>query len=311
MYKSNVDYKLERLDDGFLFIIALASIIFAFLQVTTTDKEAPLLFFPYLTSGILFSFYIEHMRGAVELGSKIERLRGWIYFGVTTLIYGALLSVIILRDFYKEWTGLNPILYLVVVGIGAFLLGGLVKWLMTVSHLSFDERNESAIYVTGAAAVCLSAATYFSEEIVRSLLRGTDGVIHGFDLEYVLLFYIGFIVGERVARYYSKSSIDLGLTDEQLPALLRLSNIRFAADLLTNGFGFILCKSFLDRKAFVISMVSVGIWFIGDPVRKLVFQHWQITDSFYNSISCLIIYGLPAILLIYSMKLYIRTGKII
>jgi len=79
--------RLTALDQLLLFISSSTTLLFSAFQVFLAGKEALLYFAPLFLSGLIMPIYVGYYRGAVLLGSKLERARGWMYMTVGLLTY--------------------------------------------------------------------------------------------------------------------------------------------------------------------------------------------------------------------------------
>jgi len=91
-HRNEIADRTRALDDAFLFILSLVTIIFAILQATIGGPQAVLSFVPILISALVYPFYVGYIRGAILLNDvKLERARGWVSFttGFTFYFYAA------------------------------------------------------------------------------------------------------------------------------------------------------------------------------------------------------------------------------
>jgi hypothetical protein len=88
--------KLDKLDEAFLFLISLTSIIFALLQVVLTPPTFIVFTFILLVIGVLLPFYYGFWRGALE-DDPLLRSIGWIYLflGIASYITATVISLLI------------------------------------------------------------------------------------------------------------------------------------------------------------------------------------------------------------------------
>ena len=87
--------KLDKLDEAFLFLISLTSIIFALLQVVLMPPTFIVFTFILLVIGVLLPFYYGFWRGALE-DDPLLRSIGWIYLflGITSYLTAIFISLL-------------------------------------------------------------------------------------------------------------------------------------------------------------------------------------------------------------------------
>jgi hypothetical protein len=81
--------KTERLDDAFLFILGSVGLIISFMQITMKELTEIVEAMPFLLLGIALPFIVGYLKGAIEIDSVEERMRGWIYFVIGISSYFA------------------------------------------------------------------------------------------------------------------------------------------------------------------------------------------------------------------------------
>jgi hypothetical protein len=78
--------RADKLDEGFLFLISLTSVIFMIIQTFLSGVSFLLYAIPLLVLGVGLPFYFGYWKGALE-NSVIMRVRGWIYLYFGTFGY--------------------------------------------------------------------------------------------------------------------------------------------------------------------------------------------------------------------------------
>jgi hypothetical protein len=86
MPESSGKSKVDKLDEAFLFLISLTSIIFMVIQAFSGGITFILYSIPLLVFGIVMPFYYGYWKGALE-DSAIMRVRGWTYLFSGTVGY--------------------------------------------------------------------------------------------------------------------------------------------------------------------------------------------------------------------------------
>lgn len=199
------DARVESLDRAFLFLIGLSGLVFSVLQAVIGGREALLLFSPFLFSGLIYPFYVGCLRGAVERTSwkesMLQRTRGWIYFGIGTTAYSAMVVVVILRDFEPKLVDYAILLYLAIVFLGFPLFFRLARWVRNVTDTS-SESDSVVIRTSVAAAFLLVMFTFGMEEVARGPIHGAqpDWLQRtSISLWLIPIFFLLFVLLEKVA----------------------------------------------------------------------------------------------------------------
>jgi membrane-bound ClpP family serine protease len=123
MPKGSGKSKVDKLDEGFLFLISLSTIVFTMVQAFFGGFNLILYSIPLLIVGVIMPFYYGYWKGALE-DSAIMRTRGWIYLYTGTI--GYVVAVIYLN----VWGSQNP-----VVRAGGMIL------LLLFRHLKVPEGH--------------------------------------------------------------------------------------------------------------------------------------------------------------------------
>lgn len=203
--RSEEDRRIESLDRAFLFLIGLSGFVFSVLQAFIEGWEALLLFTPFLFSGLIYPFYIGCLRGAVERvswkESMLQRARGWVYLGISSTAYAAMVLVAIFRDFVPEQAGLVIFPYLAIVLLGFPFSFRLIGWVRKMTNTSC-ESDSVVIRTTVAAAFLLVLSTFWMEEVVRgSSQRAQPVLLQNISvlLWLILISFLLFVLLEKVA----------------------------------------------------------------------------------------------------------------
>jgi len=163
--------KLEKLDAAFLFVLSFVGIIVSFLQVTVINLGAFIEALPFLTLGILLPFYVGYLRGAIEVDTVEERMRGWIYAIIGTTYYFGSFVIAWLSFHYSQLPYVYGLLLMYFMILGSLIVTyRSLKW----SGKIFALRTITAQYafsVTGLSAV----AGGFLFSILIAFLRDSYG----------------------------------------------------------------------------------------------------------------------------------------
>jgi Family of unknown function (DUF6338) len=132
---------IGKLDDAFLFVLALATLGFTIVQTSVRGPGGLVVATPVLLSGVALPFYVGFWRGAVTLNSDLERVRGW-----TILVMG---NFIMLALLITDYTALSWPLYAVsIVGIAVSMSLGIM--LASAYPLVLNRRTK--LVLAGGAA---------------------------------------------------------------------------------------------------------------------------------------------------------------
>jgi hypothetical protein len=152
--------KVERFDNAFLFALGSTGLVISLLQVVMKDLNAVVEAIPFLLLGIVFPFYIGFLRGAIEVDSNEERLRGWIYFLIGTSYYFGSFVLSSIRSQNLQISYANgQILFYATIVLGLFTTDRILKW----SKRVFSTNSSSAQYAFSGTGLCaVSVAFLFS-----------------------------------------------------------------------------------------------------------------------------------------------------
>jgi len=154
------DKKIERFDDAFLFALGSTGLVISLLQVVMKDLNAVVEAIPFLLLGIVFPFYVGYLRGAIEVDSNEERLRGWIYFLIGTSYYFGSFVLSSIRSQNLQISYVNgQILFYAAIVLGLITTDRILKW----SKKVFSVSSSSAQYAFSGTGLCaVSIAFLFS-----------------------------------------------------------------------------------------------------------------------------------------------------
>lgn len=136
--------RIDRLDNAFLFILSFVGLLASFLQVNPVNSLARYRLIPFLFLGILWPFYIGYLNGAIKKDNIAERIRGWIYFFVSTGTYFAFyLSNLNIVNFSYE---------VLLLSIPFWMLAYFfIKWLRVIFP---DVKNINYKYAYSGTFIC-------------------------------------------------------------------------------------------------------------------------------------------------------------
>jgi len=186
------------LDDAFLFMIGLSNFIFSLLQVLLGGKMAFIVFTPFLFAGLLYPFYVGCLRGAVETNSILERVRGWVYFAIGMTAYVSMTTVVYLRDFQPELSGLSLPMYVFFAFVGGYIALRLIRWVIKVTDSNPSESDLLTIGATVGAACLLTFSAFLIEEFMRLWMFKPRYL---FEVWAIIFLVVLFALLERVSRF--------------------------------------------------------------------------------------------------------------
>lgn len=142
--------KKDSLDQALLFSIGSVGLIISFLQINMNDLTQVIEALPFLVLGVLFPFVVGYLRGAIELDSIEERMRGWIYFLIGTSSYFAFFITFRIKASYL----ITESVFILILIFGVLMTNILLKW----SKRVFRIQNPSIQYAYSGtvlgAAIC-------------------------------------------------------------------------------------------------------------------------------------------------------------
>lgn len=241
--------KLDRLDNAFLFTISLVGLLFTIIQIYMEGITGLIEISPLLFLGIVLPFYIGYMRGAIEMDSVMERVRGWVYLAVGV---GAYLAFFLAR--------INQLLYLLLILFSLLLAYFLENWFNRLFKIKEDISNMYAFCGTTVSGVCLAfvsrmIVSAFSDlssqpQYSISLLSPLMSLIF---LTYI--FFLGTVILEKMSRHVV--NVSLPLSHKQIQNRQK-----------TNFF----------FRLFILSLELIGLSYQGDlKIRFLWLQAWAFT----------------------------------
>lgn len=176
--------KIERLDTAFLFIVGLVGLLFTITQVYMEGISGLIEISPLILLGVFLPFYIGYLRGAIEVDSVIERIRGWVYLAVGISTY---LAFFIMR--------INTYLYWIFILIAYLSTYSLKKWFNATYEIA---DNTSNFYAFSGTVISAFALAVISRQVMWALLLPSFVMTSDFCVNYFYL--ILFVVIEKLSR---------------------------------------------------------------------------------------------------------------
>ncbi len=273
--------KIDKLDDAFLFALSSIGLIISIIQITMTEPAEIIEAVPFLLLGVGLPFIVGYLRGAIQINSLNERMRGWIYFVIGTSSYFAFFvtAKIDAPYVYKESVFLFSLIF------GSFIAYTLLKW----SKKVFDIGSVTSQYAFSGTALCAVVLAFLFRLIVSfySDFQGKDiyGIISTGSSE--ILFWISIILASfTISLIHEKASHALFDLDA-LKTVMKLPRVKEKISRFTNFFlikGLILAlmlfeyvfafepkACFLWLQAFVFWILGCLLWVAGIPIFPQVF----------------------------------------
>lgn len=273
--------KIDKLDDAFLFALSSIGLIISFIQITMTESAEIIEAVPFLLLGIGLPFIVGYLRGAIQINSLNERMRGWIYFVIGTSSYFAFFIFVRIdaHFVYKE------IVFLFSIIFGSFIAYTLLKW----SKKVFDIGSVTSEYAFSGTALCAAVNAFLLKLIVSFYID-----FEGKDIYWVvstgsseILFWISIILALfTISLIHEK--VSAGLFDlDALKTVMKLPRVKeefsrfmnfflikglfLALMLFEHAFAFKPKACFLWLQAFVFWILGCLFWVAGIPIFPQVF----------------------------------------
>jgi hypothetical protein len=198
--------RLQALDNAFLFVLGLTSLVFAALQAAVGGVKSFAIFAPLLIPGLVWPFYCGYVKGAIEgTAPEIDRLRGWMYFFSGTLTYTFATGLVLIATKIPAspngtfWAFLLEVAFLVVIPftLSQVSYERLIKWASRVFSYQFKEGEMISLacaILGGWSLAWTSLLLFFFLYIIHDTARIVGPSI------FVLTMLTCFVVFERTSR---------------------------------------------------------------------------------------------------------------
>jgi hypothetical protein len=200
--------RVDKLDEAFLFLISLTSVIFMMVQAFSGGITFVLYSMPLLVVGVVVPFYYGYWRGALE-DSAIMRARGWAFllsgvFGyITTVILyniGELGPVVLAGSSVLFFFLLWPLFYL--------LMDRILNRIFELCNKEIsllDERIAISTMTTGfSLAIFLCSQTILFYEILPHISISIGSLVFLFLMCYFFLGILFELDSRKMLRNYGK-----------------------------------------------------------------------------------------------------------
>lgn len=252
--------KIERLDRAFLFVLGSVGLVISFIE-TKKDVTGMMEAIPFLLLGIFLPFLVGYMRGAIEIDSVEERMRGWIYFIIGTCSYFAFFMF---RRVHAEYI-YQESLFILLITFSLLITYLLLRWSKKVFHIS----GASPQYAFSGTVLCATGAAFLIRLIISLYLDFQDKDIYEIisTNSSELLFWISIILASlSVVLIFEKASRNTLQTELELPKLKGRA-VKLRNFFLTRGLflGFMLSEYALDfdLKARFLWLQAFAFWVLG------------------------------------------------
>lgn len=286
--------KTEKLDTAFLFGLASIGLIIAFLE-TNKDLASAVEAIPFLFLGVLLPFLVGYMRGAIELDSVEERLRGWIYFLIGTTSYSSYLLINWLHAAYI----FEEAVFISIIIFGLVITYVLLRW----SKKVFGVSGVSCQYAF--SGTMLSAITIaFINRFVVALFFDYHDKMHllfsenseSFFWFSIVMFALSiFVILEKASTNAVNAELELPKFEGKLRKIMLSTPIKgliFGFVLLEYAFDYNLETFFIWSQAFALWTLGCFLWVAGIPLFP---QTFFMIASFFTVIAIIAFCKLEAI----------------
>jgi hypothetical protein len=283
--------RVDKLDEGFLFLISLTSIIFMMVQAFSGGITFVLYSVPLLVVGVVMPFYYGYLRGALE-DSAIMRVRGWIYLfmGAVGYIIGVIYFNI--RGYSLAKAGSTVLLFLFGYLSGGLMLPKILSWIFEICNkeVSLPDVLIARYTMNTAYSLLLSllwcAISYLNPETCRGSTNPAVCSLFTLLALPFILFLLGIIDeldSRKMLKNYGKPYRIVEHRKELLEKYGKLKVLSSLLDFIwiifSSFFGIIASLLELERSLFFSMMILlVSILLLSALVsflfrREIVFEH--------------------------------------
>jgi len=261
------------MDTAFLFGLASIGLIIAFLE-TNKDLARAIEAIPFLFLGVLLPFLIGYMRGAIELDSIEERLRGWIYFLIGTSSYFAFLvfNWVHAEYLYKETAFISVVMFSILV---AYFLLKWSKKVFGVSGASCQYAFSGTIFSAMVIAFVnrLSVSIFFDyQNKALSLSSKTPDFL--FWTSIVVFAFSIVVILDKASTNAINAELKLPKFEGKLQKILSFTPFKgliLGFMLVEYAFDFNLETFFIWSQAFALWVFGCFLWILGIPLFPQIF----------------------------------------
>lgn len=260
------DLRVRRLDKAFLFGVGTVGLLITFLNIMRImeDLGDVIEVVPFILLGMLLPIIVGYKRGAIEMDSVEERVRGWIYLIIGMASYFAFF---IFQRIDAQWI-YREMMFIVLVVLGVYLAYRFLKWSRRVfnfvgNHYAFSGTMFSAFVCT---FVCRLAVSYyldfFGMDISRMIQSGSPEPI--FWISVIIASLSIALIFERASRNALGTVLDQPSSgrSRRFLDLSPVKGVRLAFMLFESAFGSSLEASFLWIQAFAFWMLGCLLWIV-------------------------------------------------
>jgi len=262
--------KMEKLDAAFLFVLSFVGIIVSFLQVTAINLGAFIEALPFLVLGIVLPFYVGYLRGAIEVDTVQERMRGWVYALIGTTYYLGSFAIAWLSFHYSQLPYIYGLLLMYSMIVGSLILTyKALKWSSKI--FTFKTITSQYVFsVTGLSAVAggflfsiliASMRDFYGKDVPVMISSGSLEPI--FWLSIILASVCFMFMAEKAARAASLIEVKMRKFNGIASRLMNVSifkGIFLGSVLLEYMFDFNLKARLLWLQSFVFWVLGCFLW---------------------------------------------------
>jgi Na+-transporting methylmalonyl-CoA/oxaloacetate decarboxylase gamma subunit len=273
-------------------MIASAGFLFSVFEVILSNVSALLLYGPFLFSGVFYPFYVGYLRGAVDRScwteSVMQRVRGWVYFGLGIAICTVMAVVVVSRG-----SALSIFAFLIALFPPIWLAYKLVKWVLIITRASLADTDLFIIRSTISAGFCLPVSCFYLEEYVRLWVYPPE---HPWPpylsvLWMTLVFLVPFVLIE-------KASAALMISDRPTWLINRFVSAHWLSKVPMYSMAVALVALVSNRAAFRITVMSV-----------LLLGAYLATFGYVSPLISNVVVGFATLFLFISLLMYSMTPK--
>jgi len=273
---------LERLDNAFLFALSFVGLIVSFIQVTMRDLSLIVESIPFIAVGIVLPFYVGYLRGAIEIDTLNERMRGWIYFVIGIGSYFAFfISTWLIANYPSiQYLQRQTLLY-IIIGLSLLLTYRFLKWSRKV-FASIQSMNE---YIASGTALCAFTTSFlftlllgywrdFSErDIMGMVMSGSPEPFFWFTIILAVVSIV--FIGEKACQSGLDDILELPAFRRKYQWLTEMFPVKgplLGMMLLEYAFDYNLKARMLWISSFTFWVLGCFLWLaVGSPLPQIFF----------------------------------------
>jgi hypothetical protein len=271
----------ERLDNAFLFALSFVGLIVSFIQVTMRDLSLVVESIPFIAVGIFLPFYVGYLRGAIEIDTLNERMRGWIYFVIGIGSYFAFfISTWLVANYPNIQYVQRQTLVYIIIGLSLLLTYRFLKWSRRI-FASDQSMNE---YIASGTALCAFTTSFlftlllgywrdFSErDIMGMVMSGSPEPFFWFAIILAVISIV--IIGEKACQSVLDAKLELPVFRKKyqwLTEMFPIKGLLLGTMLLEYTFDYNLRARLLWISCFAFWVLGCLLWLVGGGLVSQIF----------------------------------------